>query len=314
MEPFISGSVVALVTPFESRVGGGVNAKKLEELVTLQAVGGTSAIVPCGTTGESPTLSHQEHDEVIEVVARVAKREGMKVIAGTGSNSTREAVRLTTHAKEVGVDACLIVAPYYNKPSPAGLIEHFKALNEIGVPLIVYNIPGRTGINISPDTLFKIADECPHVVGLKASNGNLDEITAVAAHFKREKRSFSILSGDDSLTLPILAVGGVGVVSVVANLMPAVMTNLVSAFLSKNVEEALCIMHAIHGFCIATLQYAPNPAPIKALMNQCGFGVGECRLPLVGLDTKSIEELSQLYQGVIGTLSEKKYALPKLAA
>jgi 4-hydroxy-tetrahydrodipicolinate synthase len=299
----LSGVTTALVTPFKNRQGE-VNYDRIKELIKAQAQAGVNGVVPCGTTGESPTVSHEEHEAIVELVARTAKSFGMTTIAGTGSNSTAEAVRLTAQAALAGVDACLIVCPYYNKPSPQGLIAHFSALNEIGVPLVVYNIPGRSGINISPATLTKIAQECSNVIGLKASNGDLDEITEVAALLSKSGRKLAILSGDDSLTLPILSVGGCGVVSVLANVLPEGMVTLYNAWISRNTELAAQVMYVMYPLARALLKIGPNPVPIKALMNEVSEDVGECRLPLVMPSREDIAKLVVIYEQTKSELAQ----------
>ncbi|MGF1478714.1 MAG: 4-hydroxy-tetrahydrodipicolinate synthase [Cyanophyceae cyanobacterium] len=279
----ITGSLVALVTPFNDDLEQTVNFDKLEELIHYHADSGTSAVVVCGTTGESPTLSHQEHEQVVSKATQVAKARGVKIIAGTGSNSTKEAVRFTAHAAEMGVDACLVVTPYYNKPTPAGLMAHFRELDRIGVPLIAYNIPGRTGINIAPHTFIELVHACENIVGLKASNGNLDEITETAYLLRSLPRTCAIYSGDDSLTLPILAVGGVGVISVIANVLPKTMSQLVQEYQSQHTESARTIAQNLHLFCRSLLKVGANPSPIKAVMNMAGMQVGSVRKPLVDI-------------------------------
>ncbi|VEP12076.1 4-hydroxy-tetrahydrodipicolinate synthase [Hyella patelloides LEGE 07179] len=292
----ISGSIVALVTPFNEDKDQTVNLDKLEELIHYHADRGTSGVLVCGTTGESPTLNHQEHEQVIYRSTQVAKERGIKIVAGTGSNSTIEAVRLTTHAAQIGVDACLIVTPYYNKPTPAGLMAHFQELDSVGIPLIAYNIPGRTGINITPSTFIELAHSCQNIVGLKASNGNLDEITETAYLLRALPRSCAIYSGDDSLTLPILAVGGIGVISVAANILPKTMSQLVHEYRSKNVDKARLIAQNIHGFCRSLLKVGANPAPIKAVMNMAGMQVGSVRKPIVEISPEQAALLVTLNQ------------------
>ncbi len=294
-----SGNVVALVTPFMGDQGQDVNFDVLSKLVEFHANAGTSALVPCGTTGESPTLSHKEHMAVIKTVISASKNTQLKVIAGTGSNSTKEAYYLTNQAAEAGADGCLVVCPYYNKPTPSGVLAHFRELNKIGIPLVVYNIPGRTGINIAPETIQQIANECDNVVGLKASNGDLDQITDTAKRLAHNPQ-FAILSGDDSLTLPILSVGGVGVISVVANVMPQVMSHLVSSFLEdRDTETSKHIMHNVHCLCKALLQIGSNPAPIKSLMNLACLNVGTCRLPLVPISQGETQDLVSIVREII---------------
>jgi 4-hydroxy-tetrahydrodipicolinate synthase len=183
----------------------------------------------------------------------------------------------------MGADACLVVTPYYNKPSPEGILAHFQELDKVGIPLILYNIPSRTGIDLSADLIMELCETCPTIVGLKASNGDLDQITEVIYRSAQLDRPFSVFSGDDSLTLPILAVGGVGVISVAANIMPRVMAELIANFSRAELEQARIIMQTIHGFCRALLKAGSNPAPIKTVMNHVGMKVGSCRKPLVDL-------------------------------
>ena len=279
----LKGSVVALVTPFVDDAEKSVNREKLAELVKLHADSKTAAIVPCGTTGESPTLLDEEWDAVVSTVIEVARNTHLKVIPGTGSNSTREALRLTERAAELGADACLVVTPYYNRPSPEGVLAHFQELDKVGIPLILYNIPSRTGIDLGADLIMELCEQCPTIVGLKASNADLDQITEVIYRSSQLGRPFSVFSGDDSLTLPILSVGGVGVISVAANIMPRVMDELVASFMRSDLNKSRIITHTIHGFCRALLKSGSNPAPIKSVMNHAGMKVGSCRKPLVDL-------------------------------
>ena len=279
----LQGSVVALVTPFVDDAKQLVNRETLAELVSFHLNNNTAAIVPCGTTGESPTLLDKEWDAVVSTVIEAAKNTDLKVIPGTGSNSTRKAVKLTERAASLGADACLVVTPYYNKPSPEGILAHFEELDKVGIPLILYNIPSRTGIDLSADLIMELCEKCPSIVGLKASNGDLDSITEVIYRSAHLDRPFSVFSGDDSLTLPILAVGGVGVISVAANIMPRVMDELIASVMCSDLNHSKTIMQAIHGFCRALLKSGSNPAPIKAVMNHAGMKVGSCRKPLVDL-------------------------------
>ena len=215
MRPMFQGSIVALVTPFRN---GAVDETKLRDLVDFHATNGTDGIVPCGTTGESPTLRHDEHKRVVEIVVEAAHGR-LPIIAGTGSNSTVEAIDLTRHAKRAGATAALVVNPYYNKPTQEGLYRHFRAIAEsVDIPIIVYNIAGRTAINVETDTLARLVKDCPGIVGVKEASGSLDQMTQVILACGPD---FSVLSGDDNLTLPLMAVGGRGVISVIANLMPA---------------------------------------------------------------------------------------------
>ena len=274
------GSMVALVTPFKK---GKVDEKVLGSLVEFQIKNGTKALVPCGTTGESPTLSHEEHKRVIERVVDVASHR-IPVIAGTGSNSTQEAIELTQYAKRVGVDAALIVSPYYNRPTQAGLYEHFAAIAKaVNIPIILYNIPGRTGVNILPETMAKMST-IKNIIGVKEATGNLDQMTHIASLC-----DMAIISGDDSLTLPILSIGGVGVISVVANILPRKVQDMIEAWDRGQIALAKEIHLELYPLCKA-LFIETNPVPIKAAMGMMGMIEEEVRLPLVkmGDDNRKI--------------------------
>lgn len=309
------GSIVAIVTPFTSKgqcatkcccsgnsADDCVDTKVLRNLVKLHKDSNTTAIVPCGTTGEAPTLSAEDFEAIISTVTDEVKGSCVKVIAGTGSNSTKKAVEMTARAKELGVDACLIVTPYYNKPSPEGLIAHFRELNNIGIPLILYNVPGRTCSNVEPRTIIQIAESCENVVGVKAANGDLEQITQTIVMAKSLGRPLAVLSGDDALTLPIMSVGGTGVISVAANIIPKVMSNLVSSFQVGDWQTSQTIMQAIHQFCVSLLKLGPNPTPIKGLMNRVGLEVGTCRLPLTDLSSEVLESLVRIAREMRNTL------------
>jgi 4-hydroxy-tetrahydrodipicolinate synthase len=266
------GSIVALVTPFRD---GKVDEAALQQLVEFQIAGGTDAIVPCGTTGESPTLDHEEHRRVIDLVIQAAHRR-VPVIAGTGSNSTAEAISLTRHASESGADAALIVLPYYNKPTQKGLIEHCRAIADaVDLPLILYNIPGRTGVNMLPETLAQLADH-PHIVGVKEATGNLEQMTQDIV-LCGDKLSF--LSGDDTLTLPLMSVGGRGIISVVANIVPRDVADMTHAFLNGDWKRArelhLKLFPLSQAMFIET-----NPIPVKTALAMMGKVREEFRLPL----------------------------------
>src|SRR3990167_5983890 len=231
MELSFRGSMVALVTPF--RVDS-IDEPALKRLIELHIVSGTTALVPCGTTGESATLSHEEHDRVIEITIQHA-RGRIPVIAGTGSNNTAEAIRLTQHAEKAGADAALLIAPYYNRPTQEGLYRHFKAIAEhVDLPLIPYNICSRTGVNIEPETFVRLA-ALKNIVGVKEASGNLEQMSRIKALCGEQ---FALISGDDALTLPVLAIGGVGVISVVANIVPHDVAALVQAFEQGKLDEA----------------------------------------------------------------------------
>ncbi|WP_020533642.1 4-hydroxy-tetrahydrodipicolinate synthase [Flexithrix dorotheae] len=291
----IKGSIVALVTPFKND-NREVDFELIEQLVNFHAENGTAAIVPCGTTGESPTISPEEHIAIVKQVVKSAKGTELKVIAGTGSNSTAEAMEFTSEAQEAGADACLIVVPYYNKPTPAGLKAHFSELNKIDLPMVLYNIPGRTGINVSPKVTIEIAELCSNLIGVKASNGNLEEITELAILNKGLSKPLSILSGDDALTLPICAVGGSGVISVAANIVPQLMSEFVGNINSGNMEKARELNSIVFNFSKALLSFGANPMGIKAVMNHAGYAVGGCRLPLTSLEEDQTRALVKIWE------------------
>jgi 4-hydroxy-tetrahydrodipicolinate synthase len=266
------GSLVALVTPFRE---GKVDEATLKQLVEFQIRGGTDAIVPCGTTGESPTLDHAEHNHVVDVVVEAVNKR-IPVVAGTGSNSTDEAISMTRHAKEAGADAALIVLPYYNKPTQKGLIEHCRKIADtVDLPLILYNIPGRTGVNMTPETLAQLAEH-PNIVGMKEATGNLEQMTQDIV-LCGEKLSF--LSGDDTLTLPLMSVGGKGVISVVANIVPKDVAELTHAFLNGDWKRAREVHLKLFPLCQAMF-YETNPIPVKTALAMMGKIREEFRLPL----------------------------------
>jgi 4-hydroxy-tetrahydrodipicolinate synthase len=274
---------VAIVTPFKN---GDVDYDELRKLVDWHVQEGTDCLAPVGTTGESPTLDHEEHERVIASVVESA-RGRIKVMPGTGSNSTREAIRLTKFAKKVGCDAVLSVGPYYNKPTQEGYFRHFAAIAEaVDIPMCLYNIPGRTGSNILPETIARIAEHCPQLVAVKEATGSLDQASQVAALC-----DVTILSGDDSLTLPLLSIGGRGVVSVVGNIVPKDMKALVTAFLSGKIAEALQWHRKLFPLCRDMLGVATNPIPLKAALALLGRGTGELRLPMTPLDDAGREKV-----------------------
>jgi 4-hydroxy-tetrahydrodipicolinate synthase len=289
----LQGSYVAIVTPFRDG-DGTIDYDLLQRLVAAHGEAGTAGIVPCGTTGESPTLSHEEHAEVVRQVIAAAAGARVPVIAGSGSNSTKEAVWLTEQAGALGAQAVLVVTPYYNRPSPDGLVAHFRELDAVGLPMVLYNVPGRTGSNVSPDTLVRIWEECPNLLGLKAANGNLDEITEVAYRTYDPARPFYVLSGDDSLTLPIMAVGGTGVISVAANVIPSFMATLVHSYLAGDTAGARARMYRVHPFGRALLKLGSNPEAVKTVMRRRGIAVGRCRNPLGEIRADAAETVMRL--------------------
>jgi len=290
----LHGSMVALVTPFAD---GEVDWDAFGKLIDFQIEGGTQGLVPCGTTGESPTLSHEEHDKVVAfTVERAAGR--VPVIAGTGSNSTAEALRLTRHAKEAGADACLVVNPYYNKPTQQGMFDHIARLAEADLPIVLYNIPSRTGIELSAETIVRMYEEIDAVVAVKEATGKMNLASAIAAACE-----ITILSGDDSLTLPICSVGGSGVISVLANILPGEVRALWDAIAEGRTADA-CKQHLrlfplFEGVFVET-----NPIPIKAAMAMAGMIRNELRLPMTPLREAHRPLLAQMLRGFGLKISE----------
>ena len=278
-----AGLTVALITPFRD---GAIDEPALRRLVDWHVQMGTDCVSPVGTTGESPTLSHDEHERVIAVVCEQAAGR-VKVVAGTGSNSTREAVRLTRFAKKAGADAALMVAPYYNKPTQEGFFQHYKAVAEdVDLPIVLYNIPGRTAKNMEPETIARIG-ELPSVVAVKESTGSMDQASQIMAISE-----LTVLSGDDSLTLPLLALGGRGVVSVVGNIVPRDVKGMISAFETGDIASARSWHARLFPLCRDLLGLATNPIPIKAAMKILGRDTGELRLPMTGLSTAEEQKLA----------------------
>jgi 4-hydroxy-tetrahydrodipicolinate synthase len=271
-----AGVTVAIVTPFRN---GEIDWDDLAKLVDWHCEQGTDALAPCGTTGESPTLTHDENERVVAFVCERA-RGRLKVMAGTGSNSTSEAIRMTKAAKKAGADGTLQVGPYYNKPTQEGYFRHFAAIAEAtDLPIVVYNIPGRTGSEIAAETIARMAEKCPTIVAVKEATGKLDMASQVAALC-----DVTILSGDDSLTLPIMSIGGKGVVSVVGNIVPRDMMALVKAIAAGKIEDAQKSHRKLFPLCRDMLSMATNPIPVKTAMKLLGRGSGEMRLPMCPLD------------------------------
>ena len=288
------GILTALVTPFRN---GGLDEPTLRELVEIQIDSGVTGVVPCGSTGEAATLSHDEHRRVVEIVVdAVAGR--VQVVAGTGSNSTREAIDLTRHAKQAGADGALLLSPYYNKPTQEGIYAHYAAIaEETAFPLVVYNIPGRTASNIQPDTLARLA-ELEHVVAVKEACGDIDQIAHVVA---RCPDDFAVLSGDDAMTLPLLAVGGKGCISTTSNVVPREMCALVQAWNAGQPERALEIHQQLLPL-FDILFCETNPIPLKAALHLMGRIEPEIRLPLTPL-TEANRERLQVALKDLGILS-----------
>jgi 4-hydroxy-tetrahydrodipicolinate synthase len=274
-----TGTYTAIVTPFKK--SGQLDEVALERLIKLQVKGGVDGIVPVGTTGESPTLDYEEHIRVIELAVKFAGGR-VKVLAGTGANSTSEAIYLTKAAEEVGADGSLQVAPYYNKPTQAGLYQHFRAIaNATELPLVLYSIPGRCGIEIGVDTVKHLAGECPNIVAIKEAGGSCDRVSQLRAALGRH---FNILSGDDSLTLPFMSVGAEGVISVASNVIPREVCHMVDYFRSGRPDAALKL-HAKYYPLFKDLFIETNPVPVKAALALMGLVEENYRLPLVPMSS-----------------------------
>jgi 4-hydroxy-tetrahydrodipicolinate synthase len=291
-----SGAIVAIVTPF---LNGALDEAGFRDLIEFQIANGTSGIVPCGTTGESATLSHEEHKRVVEVAVEQAAGR-VPVIAGTGSNNTVEAISLTGHARKAGADAVLMISPYYNKPTQEGIYRHFeKVAQAVDIPIIVYNIPGRTASNIEPATLSRLS-KIDNIVGVKEAAGSMKQITDIIAMCGD---NFTVLSGEDFLTFPLLCVGGKGVISVASNVAPRRMADLCELFFQNKLEESRRLYYdllpLLHGLFVET-----NPAPVKAALAMMKrIESEEVRLPLVTLTEGSKKFLKTLLesQGLLQT-------------
>ena len=279
------GSMVAIITPFKE---GKVDEETYRELIEFQIENNTSAIIPCGTTGESATLSIEEHGRVIDMAVEAVNKR-VPVIAGTGGNSTSEAIELTRHAKKVGADATLQVTPYYNKPSQEGLFRHFSAIADaVSLPQVLYNVPGRTGVNLLPETVARLA-ECPEIVAIKEASANLGQMAEIV---RLAGENLTLISGDDNLTLPILSIGGKGVISVVANIVPRDNADLLTAWEEGNIDKAKALYLKLLPLCQAMF-YETNPVPVKTSLALMGKIQDELRLPLAPMATANLEKLKK---------------------
>lgn len=280
------GSIVAIATPFKN---GKVDEKTFRDLIEFQIKNGSSGIVPCGTTGESATLSFEEHDRVIEISVEQTKKR-VPVIAGTGSNSTEEAIMLTRHAAKAGADASLQVSPYYNRPTQRGLYEHFRAIAEsVNIPIILYNIASRTGVNIEPETITKLASDCKNIVGVKEASGNLEQMARIKMLCPP---NFDLISGDDGLTLPVLSIGGTGIISVVANIVPRDVAELVASFEKGNIKKAQDIHYKLLPLIKACF-IETNPIPVKTAMGLMGLCAPDLRLQMCPMSAENLEKLKK---------------------
>lgn len=279
------GSIVALVTPFEKN--GEVDAAGLEKLVDFHVKNGTNGIVPCGTTGESATLNYKEHERVIEICVKAADKR-IPVIAGTGSNSTQEAVELSLFAKKVGADGLLLVSPYYNKPTQRGLYLHFKEIaDQVDLPIVLYNIASRTAVNIEPETTFQLIRDCKNIVAMKEASGSLDQMARTIALCGQR---LILLSGDDALTLPLLSIGGEGIISVVANIIPADVLGMVEAFKKGNLQEAKRLHYKMLPL-IKAVFLETNPIPVKTAMGLMKMCEPSLRLPMCEMGADNLGRL-----------------------
>ena len=278
------GSMVALVTPFAN---GKIDEKALARLVEFHVKNGTSALVPCGTTGESATLTYEEHDKVIELTIQFAKGR-IPVIAGTGSNSTEEAIMLTKHARKVGAAASLQVSPYYNRPTQKGLYLHFKAIAEaVDIPIILYNIASRTGVNIEPETFARLAQDAKNIIGVKEASGSLEQMARIRKLCPKE---FLLISGDDALTLPVMAIGGVGIISVVGNIIPRDVADMCAAFEKGNIKKAE-ELHYKMLLLVKAMFIETNPIPVKIAMGLMKLCEPDLRLPMCEMLPENKEKL-----------------------
>ena len=279
-----TGVLPAIVTPFKN---GAVDEEGLRQLIEFHIENGVHGIVPCGTTGESATLSHHEHERVVEITVDQVKGR-VPVVAGTGSNNTAEAVALTAHAKKAGADGVLMISPYYNKPTQEGIYRHYKKVaEEVDIPIIIYNIPGRTASNIEPSTFARLA-ELKNIVGVKEASGSMKQITEIIRLCGDE---FTVLSGEDFLTYPLMSVGGKGVICVVANIVPRDMADLCNLLLAGDFDQGRELYYRLLPLCHAMF-YETNPAPVKAALAMMGkISSGEVRLPLAPMSEANLGKL-----------------------
>ena len=281
-----SGSGTAIVTPFAN---GKVDFETLGKLIEFQIKNGIQVLVPCGTTGESATLTYEEHDQVIKFCVQQAKKR-VKILAGTGSNSTDEAIMLTKYAKEAGADGALLITPYYNKPTQEGMYRHFKKIAEtVDIPQILYNVPGRTSVNLLPETVIRLS-KVKNIVGIKEASGNLEQVSQIVQNVDRD---FIVLSGEDSLTFSILALGGQGVISVVSNIIPAAVAAMITAFAKGDLDKARELHFKMFALMKAMF-IETNPIPVKTAMEIMGLCSAEMLLPLSPMAESNIQKLKKV--------------------
>ncbi|MCX6684838.1 MAG: 4-hydroxy-tetrahydrodipicolinate synthase [Methanoregula sp.] len=297
------GVLPAIITPFKRNSAMGLDVQGLERNIGFLVSCGIHGIVPCGSTGESATLTFEEHEKVIEIT--VDKVNGrIPVLAGTGSNNTAEAVKLTKAAKDIGADGVLIISPYYNKPNRSGLIKHYTKLADLDIPVVMYNVPGRTGQNLEPDLVAELAQH-PNIVAIKEASGNIGQISRIIEETQDD--DFVVISGDDNITLPILALGGAGVISVAANVDPKRMVALYEAMKGGDYQKAL-VLHFALSPLFRSMFIDTNPIPVKKAVELLGMAGGPVRLPLDDLDEKKTEQLKK----ILATIPKK--GVPKTVA
>ena len=280
----IHGSIVAIVTPFKN---GDIDENALKDLIEFQIENGTHGIVPCGTTGESPTLSHEEHEYVIELTVKAVKKR-IPVVPGTGSNSTDEAIRLTKFAEKVGADAALSIVPYYNKPTQEGLYLHFKKIaSQVKIPIILYNVPGRTGVSIAPETIARLANDCKNIIGVKEATGSVQMASRILYLCGMD---FIVLSGEDAINFPLLTIGGKGFITVTANVVPRDVAGLYNFYVRGEFNQARELHYKLHPLNEAMF-IETNPIPVKVALSIMGKVRNEFRLPLCPMAPGNLEKL-----------------------
>ncbi|MGH7806753.1 MAG: 4-hydroxy-tetrahydrodipicolinate synthase [Thermodesulfobacteriota bacterium] len=280
----IHGSIVAIVTPFRN---GDIDENALKDLIEFQIENGTHGIVPCGTTGESPTLSHEEHEYVIELTVKAVKKR-IPVVPGTGSNSTDEAIRLTKFAEKVGADAALSIVPYYNKPTQEGLYLHFKKIaSQVKIPIILYNVPGRTGVSIAPETIARLANDCKNIIGVKEATGSVQMASRILYLCGMD---FIVLSGEDAINFPLLTIGGKGFITVTANVVPRDVAGLYNFYVRGEFNQARELHYKLHPLNEAMF-IETNPIPVKVALSIMGKVRNEFRLPLCPMAPGNLEKL-----------------------
>jgi 4-hydroxy-tetrahydrodipicolinate synthase len=291
------GVLPAIITPFKRNSAMGLDVQGLERNIGFLLSCGIHGIVPCGSTGESATLTFEEHEKVIEIA--VDKVNGrIPVLAGSGSNNTAEAVRLTKAAKDIGADGVLVISPYYNKPNRSGLIKHYTKLADLDIPVVMYNVPGRTGQNLEPDLVAELARH-PNIVAIKEASGNIGQISRIIEETQDD--DFVVISGDDNITLPIMALGGAGVISVAANVDPKRMVALYEAMKQGDYQKALVLHYALSPL-LRAMFIDTNPIPVKKAVELLGMAGGPVRLPLDDLDEKKTEQLRK----ILATIPNKR--------